>query len=148
MSWAAEGAIVAEGHSLVFMEAGEGSELPAIILIHGAGGDRKSWNLLLRHFAGCGLHGVALELPGHGKSPGIGKAPDIPGFAGIVEAFIGARGLASPILAGHSMGGAIALTLGSRFPKNWPGSSSSEPAPVSASTRKFLTASALILKTP
>ncbi len=116
MAWAAEGAIDAEGISLAYLETGEGSELPAIVLIHGAGGDRNSWRLLLRHFAGCGLHGVALELPGHGKSPCTGKTPDIQGYARVVEAFIGARGLSSPILAGHSMGGAIALTLGLEVP--------------------------------
>ncbi len=116
MGWATEGAIEVEGKRLAFVEAGEGPSLSGVVLIHGAGGDQRVWHLLLRNLSRLGLRGVALELPGHGNSPGPG-CETIQAYARLVEAFLDARELSSPIMAGHSMGGAIALTLGLSVPE-------------------------------
>ncbi len=110
-----EGEIEADGRRLAFAEAGSESDLPSIVFIHGAGGSRKSWSHLLHDISRRGLHALALELPGHGASPGPGSR-SIGVYTETVEAFIEARGLARPVLAGHSMGGAVALTCGLNIP--------------------------------
>ena len=119
--WEREGEIEAGGRRLAFAEAGPESDLLSIVFIHGAGGSRKSWSHLLHDISRLGLHAIALELPGHGASPGQGTPPGqgsrkIGSYAETVEAFIEARGLARPVLAGHSMGGAVALTCGLNIP--------------------------------
>ena len=97
MAWATEGSIGVEGRRLTFVEAGEGSALPEVVLVHGAGGSQKVWHLLLRRLAGLGLRGVALELPGHGNSAGPG-CETIQAYARVVDVFLDTRGGASPIL--------------------------------------------------
>ncbi len=116
MAWATESVVEAGGKRLAFVEVGEGSAFPALLLVHGAGGNQKNWHLLLRHLSRHGLHAIALELPGHGKSPGPG-CEAIQDYARIVETFLDAKDLSSPILVGHSMGGAITLTLGLGIPE-------------------------------
>lgn len=116
MSWAIEGVVEVGGTRLAYLEAGKGLSLPVVVLIHGAGGSRKVWHLLLRDLSRLGLRGIAIELPGHGKSPGAGFET-IRGYSRFVEAFLDAKGISNPILAGHSMGGAIALEVGFSNPE-------------------------------
>ena len=105
----------AGGRRLAFIEAGPRSDLPSTVFVHGAGGSRQSWLLLLRDLAKRGLHGLALELPGHGASPGPGCS-DIGEYAGIVQAFIEENLPSKTVLAGHSMGGAVAQECGLASP--------------------------------
>ncbi|MEJ5225477.1 MAG: alpha/beta fold hydrolase, partial [Anaerolineales bacterium] len=44
---------------------------PPVILIHGAGGNYLSWPAEIRRLPGQRI--FALDLPGHGKSEGIGR---------------------------------------------------------------------------
>jgi len=116
LSWASEG-FFGEGQCrLAFVEAGPESNRPSIVFVHGAGGDRKSWLPLLHEISKFNLHGIALDLPGHGQSPGAGFR-SISNYVRIVESFIQKAGLVSPVLAGHSMGGAVALSCGLEFPE-------------------------------
>ena len=52
----------------------------------------------------------AIDLPGHGKSDGAGLHA-VPDYGEAVLAWMDALGLGQVILAGHSMGGAIGLSL-------------------------------------
>jgi pimeloyl-ACP methyl ester carboxylesterase len=70
----------------------------------------------MRHLSSGGVHALALELPGHGGSPGPAPS-NISEYSQIVNSFIDAKGILSPIVVGHSMGGAIALTLGVENPE-------------------------------
>jgi len=58
----------------------------------------------------------AVDLPGHGKSEGIGHHT-INEYASEIIEFIKSLRLNAAILVGHSMGSAIALTIAVRFPK-------------------------------
>ncbi len=58
----------------------------------------------------------AVDLPGHGKSEGIGHH-SIDDYVREIIGFIKALKLSAAVLAGHSMGGAIALKAAIRFPK-------------------------------
>jgi pimeloyl-ACP methyl ester carboxylesterase len=77
-----------------------------LVLVHGAGGNLMHWPAELRRLPGHTVY--ALDLPGHGKSSGRGRA-EIGAYAEVVRGFTEALGLKPFVLAGHSMGGAIAL---------------------------------------
>jgi pimeloyl-ACP methyl ester carboxylesterase len=67
--------------------------------------------------AGAGLHVVALDAPGFGRSPAL--APDRYSFdelAALAWAVADAAGLDRPILSGHSWGGAVAVTAAGLHP--------------------------------
>jgi pimeloyl-ACP methyl ester carboxylesterase len=83
------------------------------VLIHGAGGNHLHWPAALRTLPGRRV--FALDLPGHGGSPGPGRR-SIGEYARDVVDFLEARGIADAVLVGHSMGGAIALTLALEAP--------------------------------
>lgn len=81
---------------------------PAVILLHGAGGNHLHWPPELRRIADQRIY--APDLPGHGKSDGIGRQ-SIADYAGCVLAFMDELKLRKAIFVGHSMGGAIALQM-------------------------------------
>jgi pimeloyl-ACP methyl ester carboxylesterase len=81
---------------------------PAIVFLHGAAFDHSVWQWQSRHFAHHGFTVLAVDLPGHGRSPGTPRA-SIVEMADWVAALIDAAGLASAIVAGHSMGSLVAL---------------------------------------
>ncbi len=86
---------------------------PAVILLHGAGGNHLYWPPELRRMPGQRLY--ALDLPGHGKSGGIGRHA-IAEYAQDVLEFLDAIKVRKAIFVGHSMGGAIALHLAIHHP--------------------------------
>ncbi len=84
-----------------------------MVLVHGAGGNLMHWPGALRRLPGRTVY--ALDLPGHGKSGGAGRA-EIGAYADVVRGFAEALGMVPFVLAGHSMGGAIALEFARRYP--------------------------------
>lgn len=82
-----------------------------VILIHGAGGSHLIWPAALRRLPNATIY--ALDLPGHGRSPGKGYA-SIEAYAEEVIQFIETLALDRVVLVGHSMGGAIAQTIAVR----------------------------------
>ncbi len=85
---------------------------PPLVLIHGAGGTLMHWPGELRRLPGCEV--CALDLPGHGKSGGQGRA-EIAAYAEVVRGFAEALGLPPFVLGGHSMGGAIGQEFTLRY---------------------------------
>ena len=72
------------------------------------------WPSQLRRLAGYRVY--ALDLPGHGKSGGVGQQ-SILAYAQSVASWLEAAGLHRIVVAGHSMGSAIALTLALEIPE-------------------------------
>lgn len=87
---------------------------PPVILIHGAGGNHLSWPPQIRRLAEETIY--APDLPGHGKSEGIGRQ-SMDEYADDVIAFMKSLKIRAAVMAGISMGGAIALTLALKYPK-------------------------------
>lgn len=101
------------------------SDAPAVVLVHGAGGNSRVWpyawsqiNFVRSPRARRWLTDFPLylvDLPGHGRSdpPGRSRIDD---YAKVVINFAEALGLSRYVVGGHSMGGAIAQTVGLRQP--------------------------------
>jgi len=92
----------------------EDTSRKTLILIHGAGGDHLSWPTQLRRLSGYRVYSP--DLPGHGKSRGHGLQR-IPAYGETILNWIRGLNLPKVILAGHSMGGAIALWLAVNHPE-------------------------------
>jgi pimeloyl-ACP methyl ester carboxylesterase len=81
---------------------------PPLVLIHGAGGSQLSWPPEIRRMEGVEV--FALDLPGHGESPGEPETT-VEGYARCVITWMEEQNLPKAIIAGHSMGGAITLNI-------------------------------------
>jgi pimeloyl-ACP methyl ester carboxylesterase len=83
-------------------------ESPTLVFIHGAGGNRKNW-----HYQWLALKEkyslITLDLPGHGKSTAPG-AQQVAAYSQAVIRLLEELNPVKAVLAGHSMGGAIAMT--------------------------------------
>ncbi len=98
---------LASGTEIAYLDRGEGPY--TLLFIHGLGANLKAWqknmDSLSRQYR-C----IAVDLPGYGKSSQGDYDFNMTFFAGQVREFIQALGLQKVVLAGHSMGGQIALT--------------------------------------
>lgn len=86
----------------------------SIIFVHGAGGSGEKWSYQLSGIDGYNL--IALDLPGHGRSEGS-PAEMISEYCEFIWSFVQALGIVQFFIAGHSMGGAIAMELALAYPK-------------------------------
>ncbi len=87
---------------------------PPLVLVHGAGGSYLHWPPQVRRLPG--LWTMAVDLPGHGRSAGVGEQT-IEDYARRLLAWAEAVGIPSAIWVGHSMGGAIVQTLALQSPE-------------------------------
>lgn len=105
----------------------------AVVLFHGLAANKIIMSYLARTFAAQGLSVYIPDLPGHGRSNGPFSPDQAETCASSFVRGLAARGLLLPdhtILAGHSMGGAIALRIA---PKIRPaGIIAISPAPMQA----------------
>ena len=95
----------------VFASTGGGqfdARRPTVALLHGSGNDHTVWGLQARALAAHGRSVLALDLPGHGRSGG-GLLDRVEAMAEWLLAVIDAVGAQEVALAGHSLGGAVAL---------------------------------------
>ncbi len=88
---------------------------PPLVLVHGAGMSLMSWPPGLRRLANHDVY--ALDLPGHGRSQGPGR-DSIGGYVEVLSSWAAMLKLPPFVLAGHSMGGAIALQFALRYPQH------------------------------
>ena len=101
------------GQSLRYLRRGDGGD--PVLLVHGFGGDLNNWRF--NHDALAARFTVyALDLPGHGESSKTVREGSIGSLAEVVEGFMDAIGLSKAHLIGHSLGGAITLSLGLAHP--------------------------------
>jgi pimeloyl-ACP methyl ester carboxylesterase len=90
---------------------------PPLVLLHGLTFGRTMWRPALAHLAALDpdRQVLALDLPGHGDSPGWASYdPDV--LAEAVHRAVGEAELQPPVLAGHSIAGIIATVYAARYP--------------------------------
>lgn len=96
------------GQRLHVAEAGTG---PALLLIHGLGGQMRSFGPDLVEELARDFRVIRVDRPGSGYSPrDAGTAADLRTQAGVMAGLIDELDLGRPWLVGHSLGGALALT--------------------------------------
>ncbi len=87
---------------------------PAVVLLHGWCCDRSFLAPQIEHFASRGRHVVAVDLRGHGASDRGRVECSLRVVADDVAWLIEELGLGRAMIAGHSMGGLVALDLATR----------------------------------
>ena len=73
-----------------------------LLFVHGAGGSHFSWQIQLHHFKDA----LSVDLPGHPEGSGFKTIGE---YVEWVERYVQQNNLKDLVLAGHSMGGAIAI---------------------------------------
>jgi pimeloyl-ACP methyl ester carboxylesterase len=83
-----------------------------IVFIHGSGDSARIWRLQVEHLGP--QRAFAIDLPGHGKRPdSLPPEVSVQDYARIAREIVRDElRLTQPIIAGHSLGGAIALQMG------------------------------------
>lgn len=104
--------IVANGLEIAYERVGSG---PPLVLLHGAGGDRREWEPQLASLADE-LTVIAWDEPGAGRSGDLPADFTLAGYAdclaGLIDGVVGGRAH----VAGISWGGTVALELHRRHP--------------------------------
>lgn len=85
------------------------ADRPTIFFVHGSGSNRLFWVNQLEALSDC-VNTVAVDLPGHGNSPGEGLT-DVNDYARVVERLIDTLDAPMPVPCGLSLGGAIAIQM-------------------------------------
>jgi pimeloyl-ACP methyl ester carboxylesterase len=97
-----------------YVEYGSG---PPIVFLHGLGGQLRNFAYLDMSALAQTHRVILIDRPGSGHSTrGANSSASMSAQARTVALFIDAMGLDKPVLAGHSLGGAIALAVGLDHP--------------------------------
>ncbi|MGZ4191351.1 MAG: alpha/beta fold hydrolase [Solirubrobacteraceae bacterium] len=95
-------------------ERGAGEPL---VLLHGLGTAQQIWSLVTGPLA-ARRRVITLDLPGFGESAPVGDGFDLDEVADRLARALAARHVTAPFdLVGHSLGGAVALTLAAHRPR-------------------------------
>ena len=98
-------------------DSGESDARPPLVLLHGLTFDRTLWRPSLDELQRMdpGRRVLALDLPGHGASPGW-PSYDVASVASGVHRAVEEAQLQSPVVVGHSIGGVIATVYAAQYP--------------------------------
>lgn len=99
-------------HTPHHVERGQG---PAVVFLHGIGGDGTSWLPELDAMS-VRCRAVAWDMPGYGGSPALPEMT-FPALAAALKDLLGKLGIERAHLVGHSIGGMVALEFAARFPE-------------------------------
>lgn len=104
---------------LPYADQGEPSGLP-LVLVHGFGDSHRSFDLVLEHLP-ASIHVVAPTQRGHGVAARPPTGYGLPDLAADLLAFMDSVGLDQAVIAGHSMGSAVALRFAIDHPERTAG---------------------------
>lgn len=102
--------IKTDHHDFNLTRTGRGRPL---LLIHGLGGTRRSWNPILPGLAQT-REVIAVDLPGHGLTPQLPTVTTIAALADAVTRFVRAHDLVGVDAVGSSMGARLVMELARR----------------------------------
>lgn len=103
-----------EGQKAYYAGDLEAAGIP-ILFCHGSGGRHQHWAYQIKGLRGKGINPLAVDLPGHSRSEGL-PFNHIGNYRDWLKRFARAAGLKQFVVAGHSMGGAVALAYALEFP--------------------------------
>lgn len=102
-----------DGLEIAYFDEGKGEEV--ILFIHGLGSYAPAWKKnieALKNDYRC----IAIDLPGYGKSSKGKYEASMAYYARVVREFLEGLDIEKATLAGHSMGGQIAITTALAYP--------------------------------
>ena len=98
-----------DGNMLVADALGAGNA-PVILLLHGGGQTRRSWESTQRRFAGHGYRAIAFDARGHGESQWVDREHyELHHYADDLAAILTQLGQPQAYLVGASLGGMASL---------------------------------------
>lgn len=115
------------------IESKSGTIRGSVVLFPGLASNKKIMSYMARGFAAQNVRVIVPDLPGHGRTPGPFSPQHAEQCAAALVQDLLVRGMAQPdslLLAGHSMGGAIALRVADKLPVA--GTIAISPAPMRA----------------
>lgn len=99
---------------IFFTDTGKGR---VVVFLHGFLGSAAIWAPVIADLSRS-YRVIAIDLPGHGKSPCFGYAHSMELMAKCVKAVMDSLKLKKYVIVGHSMGGYVALAFADIFPDN------------------------------
>lgn len=93
-----------------------GGEGPPLVLVHGLAGSHLNWMAVAPALAER-FHVLAPDLVGFGGTPIAGRPCSVHANLGLIARFVDEVAGAPALVAGHSMGGYLALLLAARRPE-------------------------------
>lgn len=105
-----------KGIKIFYRKLGVKTDLPPLVLIHGAFANHLAWYSQIKFFRNI-TEMIVLDLPGHGKSDNPATEYTTQFFSDIVYRLIKTENIDKVILAGHSLGGVIAQTFALKHPE-------------------------------
>jgi 3-oxoadipate enol-lactonase len=104
-----------DGERFGWRESGDRSATQVLVLLHGLGGSRLSWEPQLQGLAND-IRVVAWDMPGYGASPSLDGALTFTTLADAVVELLDLLEVDAAHLAGISFGGMIAQYVAARYP--------------------------------
>jgi len=105
---------LSDGVKLAYTDTGEGEQ--TIIFIHGLGSYIPAWNRIIPELSKS-YRCIAIDLPGYGKSSKAPHSGLMTYYADVVNEFVDTLKIKNFNIAGHSMGGQIAIVYGLSWPE-------------------------------
>jgi pimeloyl-ACP methyl ester carboxylesterase len=103
------------GERIHYVDRGSG---PPIVMIHGLAGNLRNYTYALVDRLTNDFRVIALDRPGSGYSPRSHKTPaSLAAQSSTIALLIKTLGLVSPLVVGHSLGGAVSLALALDYPE-------------------------------
>ncbi|KEI42354.1 uncharacterized protein L969DRAFT_84208 [Mixia osmundae IAM 14324] len=106
---------LASGKSLHVETTGSG---PALLFLHGLGGSSHFWTTVIDQSALSSSHTIiTYDFDGHGQSPFSGNTLSVTELAQDAMEVLAALKISTATIIGHSLGGLVATTFASTYPK-------------------------------
>jgi pimeloyl-ACP methyl ester carboxylesterase len=94
---------------------------PLVLLVHGVGANRATWDTVLPLLSAHGLHVLTVDLPGHGDSTKGRGDYSLGAMATSLRDLLDFLGYDRCVLVGHSLGGGVAMQFAYQFPQRCDG---------------------------
>ena len=88
-----------------------------VVLIHGVGSSRATWDPVLPGLRSAGVHVLTVDLPGHGESAKGRGDYSLGALASTLRDLLDHLGYDRAVLVGHSLGGGVAMQFAYQFPE-------------------------------